>query len=191
MPRALELAWRGWGRVQPNPLVGAVVLRRRRDRRRGLARRVRRAARRGDRAGRGGRRGPAGRRWSCTLEPCAHQGKQPPCTDAILARRHRGGSWRRSPIRIRWRPAARRGCAPPASTVELGLLRRRGRGAERRLPPPTARHAPALRRAQARHHARRPHRRRQRPLALDLRRSRRATSCSGSGPGSTRSPSAA
>ena len=27
MARALELAWRGWGRVQPNPLVGAVVLR--------------------------------------------------------------------------------------------------------------------------------------------------------------------
>ena len=26
MLRALELAWRGWGRVQPNPLVGAVVL---------------------------------------------------------------------------------------------------------------------------------------------------------------------
>src|SRR2546423_13298080 len=28
MRRALELAWRGWGRVSPNPLVGAVVLRR-------------------------------------------------------------------------------------------------------------------------------------------------------------------
>src|SRR5438067_12356870 len=27
MRRALELAWRGWGRVSPNPLVGAVVLR--------------------------------------------------------------------------------------------------------------------------------------------------------------------
>ena len=26
MARAIELAWRGWGRVQPNPLVGAVVL---------------------------------------------------------------------------------------------------------------------------------------------------------------------
>ena len=26
MTRALDLAWRGWGRVQPNPLVGAVVL---------------------------------------------------------------------------------------------------------------------------------------------------------------------
>src|SRR5258708_11314561 len=27
MRRALELAWRGWGRVSPNPLVGALVLR--------------------------------------------------------------------------------------------------------------------------------------------------------------------
>src|SRR5688572_12174168 len=27
MRRALELAWRGWGQVSPNPLVGAVVLR--------------------------------------------------------------------------------------------------------------------------------------------------------------------
>ena len=26
MALALDLAWRGWGRVQPNPLVGAVVL---------------------------------------------------------------------------------------------------------------------------------------------------------------------
>src|SRR5260370_34647904 len=27
MRRALELAWRGWGRVSPNPLVGVVGLR--------------------------------------------------------------------------------------------------------------------------------------------------------------------
>src|SRR6266850_919953 len=26
MRRALDLAWRGWGRVAPNPLVGAVLL---------------------------------------------------------------------------------------------------------------------------------------------------------------------
>src|SRR5437879_11855630 len=26
MRRALDLAWRGWGRVAPNPLVGAVIL---------------------------------------------------------------------------------------------------------------------------------------------------------------------
>ncbi|MFI5234086.1 MAG: bifunctional diaminohydroxyphosphoribosylaminopyrimidine deaminase/5-amino-6-(5-phosphoribosylamino)uracil reductase RibD [Gemmatimonadales bacterium] len=84
MSRALSLAWRGWGRVHPNPLVGAVVLR---D---------------GDLVGEGwhaefGREHAevvalrsAGARARgatlvVTLEPCAHQGKQPPCTEAILA----------------------------------------------------------------------------------------------------------
>ena len=83
MTRALDLAWRGWGRVQPNPLVGAVVL----------------AG--GDPAGEGwhpefGDRHAepvalerAGERaWGATLcvtlEPCAHQGKQPPCVEAIV-----------------------------------------------------------------------------------------------------------
>ena len=85
MTRALELAWRGWGRVHPNPLVGAVLL---------------------DPGGK-----PVGEGWHaeyggphaevaalaaaggrahgstmvCTLEPCDHQGKQPPCTGALLA----------------------------------------------------------------------------------------------------------
>ena len=27
MARALDLAWRGWGKVQQDPLVGAVILR--------------------------------------------------------------------------------------------------------------------------------------------------------------------
>lgn len=83
MARALDLAWRGWGRVHPNPLVGAVVLA-------------------------GGQ--PLGEAWHSeygdrhaeplaldlagerargatlvvTLEPCAHAGKQPPCVDAIV-----------------------------------------------------------------------------------------------------------
>ena len=84
MAHAIELAWRGWGRVQPNPLVGAVVL----------------AA--GENVGEGWHAeygGPhaeplalaaAGSRARgatlvCTLEPCAHHGKQPPCTQAIHA----------------------------------------------------------------------------------------------------------
>jgi diaminohydroxyphosphoribosylaminopyrimidine deaminase / 5-amino-6-(5-phosphoribosylamino)uracil reductase len=84
MERALALADAGWGRVHPNPLVGAVVVR---D---------------GDIVGEGAHRewggahaevealnaaGEAARGATLyvTLEPCAHHGKTPPCTDAILA----------------------------------------------------------------------------------------------------------
>jgi len=84
--RALELAERGRGRVSPNPLVGAVVVR---D---------------GDVIGEGfhaelgglhaeraaladcRERGedPAGAIMYVTLEPCAHEGRQPPCVEAVL-----------------------------------------------------------------------------------------------------------
>ena len=86
MRRALELAEQGRGRVSPNPLVGAVL------------------ARDGEIVGAGfhaalgelhaeraaledcARRGadPAGATMFVTLEPCAHQGRQPPCVEAIL-----------------------------------------------------------------------------------------------------------
>ncbi|HET8762531.1 MAG TPA: bifunctional diaminohydroxyphosphoribosylaminopyrimidine deaminase/5-amino-6-(5-phosphoribosylamino)uracil reductase RibD [Gemmatimonadales bacterium] len=83
MSRALSLAWRGWGRVHPNPLVGAVVLR---D---GVivgegwhaefggphAERV--ALQQAGDAARGAT-------LVVTLSPCQHHGKQPPCTDAII-----------------------------------------------------------------------------------------------------------
>jgi diaminohydroxyphosphoribosylaminopyrimidine deaminase/5-amino-6-(5-phosphoribosylamino)uracil reductase len=84
--RALELAERGRGRVSPNPMVGAVLVRE------------------GEPIGEGfhaelggthaevaaleecRRRGgdPAGATLYVSLEPCAHHGRQPPCTDAIV-----------------------------------------------------------------------------------------------------------
>lgn len=84
MRRALELAERGWGRVSPNPLVGAVV------------------ANGGRLVGEGFHTGPgaahaeraalvaagdAARNGTLlvTLEPCRHHGRTPPCTDAIIA----------------------------------------------------------------------------------------------------------
>ena len=84
MGRALDLALRGWGRVAPNPLVGAVVLQ-------GGT-----VAGEGFHAEFGGPHaevvalGAAGARARgatlvVTLEPCAHHGKTPPCTDAIVA----------------------------------------------------------------------------------------------------------
>src|SRR3954454_2599435 len=84
LERAIELASRGVGQVTPNPNVGAVV------------------ARDGDVIGEGWHEvygGPhaegnarraageaaRGATLYVSLEPCCHQGKTPPCTDAIVA----------------------------------------------------------------------------------------------------------
>lgn len=81
---AFTLALEGRGRVHPNPLVGAVLVR---D---------------GAVVGRGAHLGPGrphaevvalreagpaarGATLYCTLEPCSHQGRTPPCADAIVA----------------------------------------------------------------------------------------------------------
>jgi diaminohydroxyphosphoribosylaminopyrimidine deaminase / 5-amino-6-(5-phosphoribosylamino)uracil reductase len=83
MVHALDLAWRGWGRVQPNPLVGAVILKAGELVGEGWHPEY------GDRhaeavalAGAGDR--ARGATMIVTLEPCSHQGKQPPCTHAII-----------------------------------------------------------------------------------------------------------
>lgn len=84
LDRALDLALRGWGRVSPNPLVGCVLLQGDRVVGEGWhaeygdlhAERVA-LAQAGEQA--------RGATAVVTLEPCAHQGKQPPCTEALIA----------------------------------------------------------------------------------------------------------
>lgn len=84
--RALELAESGRGRVSPNPLVGAVIVRDGEVIGEGFHAKLgdlhaERAAL-ADCQSRG--EDPAGATMYVTLEPCAHQGRQPPCVDAIL-----------------------------------------------------------------------------------------------------------
>lgn len=83
MHRALELAERGRGRVEPNPLVGAVIVRDGivvgegwHERFGGPHAEVNALAAAGADA--------RAATLYVTLEPCCHHGKTPPCTDAIL-----------------------------------------------------------------------------------------------------------
>ncbi|HEY7155604.1 MAG TPA: bifunctional diaminohydroxyphosphoribosylaminopyrimidine deaminase/5-amino-6-(5-phosphoribosylamino)uracil reductase RibD [Gemmataceae bacterium] len=83
MRRALELAKRGRGFVEPNPLVGAVVVRDGQligegwHQRYGEAHAEVHALAAAGEAARGAT-------LYVTLEPCCHHGKTPPCTDAVL-----------------------------------------------------------------------------------------------------------
>ena len=86
LQRALELAELGRGRVSPNPLVGAVIVRDGAVIGEGFHAELgglhaERAAL-ADCRERG--EDPAGAAMYVTLEPCAHQGRQPPCVEAIL-----------------------------------------------------------------------------------------------------------
>jgi diaminohydroxyphosphoribosylaminopyrimidine deaminase / 5-amino-6-(5-phosphoribosylamino)uracil reductase len=84
--RALELAERGRGRVSPNPLVGAVVVRDGEVLGEGWHAEL--GGRHAERAAlaecREKGNDPAGATMYVTLEPCAHTGRQPPCVEAIL-----------------------------------------------------------------------------------------------------------
>ena len=83
MARALELAERGVGWTSPNPMVGAVVVKDGRVIGEGWHQRCGEAhAERNALAA--CMESPAGADLYVTLEPCCHQGRQPPCTDAIL-----------------------------------------------------------------------------------------------------------
>ena len=83
MERAIQLAKRGTGFTNPNPLVGAVIVKDHRIIGEGWH------ARYGDlHAERNALKhcteDPAGATMYVTLEPCCHHGKQPPCTEALV-----------------------------------------------------------------------------------------------------------
>ncbi|MBR0366443.1 MAG: bifunctional diaminohydroxyphosphoribosylaminopyrimidine deaminase/5-amino-6-(5-phosphoribosylamino)uracil reductase RibD [Clostridia bacterium] len=83
MRRAIELARRGIGFVNPNPLVGAVIVKDGRIIGEGYH------ARYGEphaerNAIKSCTESPMGADIYVTLEPCCHHGKQPPCTDALI-----------------------------------------------------------------------------------------------------------
>src|SRR3954453_4307397 len=86
LQRALELAEGGRGRVSPNPLVGAVVVREGEVIGEGYHAKLGElhAERAAIEDARGRGEEPAGSAIYVTLEPCAHEGRQPPCTEAIL-----------------------------------------------------------------------------------------------------------
>ncbi len=83
MGRALELAEQGRGHVEPNPLVGAVVVRENIGVGEGWHQKF------GEAHGEINAMAAAGGRAKdatlyVTLEPCCHHGKTPPCTDAVI-----------------------------------------------------------------------------------------------------------
>ena len=100
MRLALDLAAKGRGWTNPNPMVGAVIVKDGRVIGEGYHHRC------------GGlhaereafancTESPAGATLYVTLEPCCHHGRQPPCTDAILEagiRRVVVGSWDPNPL---------------------------------------------------------------------------------------------
>ena len=83
MRRAIELALKGRGYTDPNPVVGAVIVKDGRiigeghHERYGCLHAERNALRNCT-------EDPAGAAVYVTLEPCCHHGKQPPCTDALI-----------------------------------------------------------------------------------------------------------
>ena len=87
MLEALALARMGWGLTNPNPMVGAVIVRDGEIIGRGFHRKAGEAHAEINALNDVRRHGkdPAGATLYVTLEPCSTYGRTPPCTEAIIA----------------------------------------------------------------------------------------------------------
>ena len=85
LARAIELAEGGRGRVSPNPMVGAVIGRQDEILGEGFHEALGGPHAEVEAINAAGERDLVGATMYVSLEPCCHQGKTPPCTDAIRA----------------------------------------------------------------------------------------------------------
>ncbi|MDR2340524.1 MAG: bifunctional diaminohydroxyphosphoribosylaminopyrimidine deaminase/5-amino-6-(5-phosphoribosylamino)uracil reductase RibD [Deltaproteobacteria bacterium] len=83
MRQALRLARQGWGMVSPNPMVGAVLVKRGKVIAEGWHTGPGQPHAEADAIAKAGKRAE-GSELYVNLEPCAHQGRTPPCADAII-----------------------------------------------------------------------------------------------------------
>ena len=118
MQLALALGRRGLGRTWPNPAVGAVIVKDGVILGRGWTQPGGRPHAETEALKRAGKEAK-GATLYVTLEPCSHQGKTPPCVDAII----RAGIAR---VVLRWRTPIRRwrGRATPSSASAASRSRR-------------------------------------------------------------------
>ena len=87
MRRAIELALQGEGFVHPNPMVGAVIVRDNKILAEGYQHNYGNLHAERDALKNAAEQNISveGAELFVTLEPCCHHGKQPPCTQAIIA----------------------------------------------------------------------------------------------------------
>jgi diaminohydroxyphosphoribosylaminopyrimidine deaminase/5-amino-6-(5-phosphoribosylamino)uracil reductase len=83
MRRALELAEKAAGRTSPNPMVGAVIVKNGRVIAEGYHKKAGRPHGEIEALRKAGQRARGGQMF-VNLEPCCHQGRTPPCTEAII-----------------------------------------------------------------------------------------------------------
>ncbi|MFA6436257.1 MAG: bifunctional diaminohydroxyphosphoribosylaminopyrimidine deaminase/5-amino-6-(5-phosphoribosylamino)uracil reductase RibD [Candidatus Gracilibacteria bacterium] len=85
MARAAELAWQGKGKVEPNPMVGAIFVKNKKIIAEGWHQKFGgpHAEINAIQAAKKAKKSLKGATLYVTLEPCCHYGKQPPCTEAL------------------------------------------------------------------------------------------------------------